>query len=445
MVGLLRLVLLAAVLAASAPAHGEEGGQPSPASAVSLNAAELFALADLARDEGDYATAETAYLALTQDPDLELRTEARFRLARMYANQMDRRRDAAVLLRRILDDKPDAAPVRLELARVLAELGDYQAARRELRAVQSGPLPPEVSQLVRFYANALNTTKLLGGSLDVAIAPSTNINRATSSDTLDTVIGDFDLSEDAQAKSGIGLSLKGQGYARVPLSTRTDLLLRLNAAGDLYRESRFDDAALAVQAGPQFLSGRDRLAVSLTAGRRWYGLDPYTWFYGLSGNWEHPIGNRTQLRIDASALKEENEVNRLQDTDRYTAAVSLDRAFSSTTGGGVRLVGSRDDARDPGYADVTAGGSAYLYREWGRTTAVANVAYRRLEADERLFLYPRARRDDNLDLSLSGTFRTLTVGSFAPLARLRYERNWSTVGIYDFDRLSVEFGVVSAF
>ncbi|HEY6814627.1 MAG TPA: surface lipoprotein assembly modifier [Croceibacterium sp.] len=429
------------MLALATPAVAQEPAAP----AVSLSAAELFAFADGARDSGDYAAAETAYLALAQDPDLELRTEARFRLARMYAYQMDRKRDAAVLYRRILDDKPDAAPVRLELARVLAELGDYQGARRELRAVQAGALPPEVAQLVRFYSNALSATKRFGGSVDLAIAPSTNINRATSSDTLGTVIGDFELSEDAQAQSGIGLSLKGQGYARLPMSAKADMLVRLNLAGDLYRKSQYDDIALSVQAGPQLMSGRDRLALSLTAGHRWYGLDPYATYYGVSGNWEHPVGDRSQLRVDASALREENAVNALQDADRYSAAVSFDRAFTNTTGGGVRLFGSRDDARDPGYANTSGGGSIYLYREWERTTIVANAGYRRLESDARLLLYPERRKDDNLDLSLSGTFRSLTVGSFAPLARLRYERNWSTVGIYDYDRFSVEFGVVSAF
>ena len=101
-----------------------------------MTAAQLFAYADAARDRGDYTTAETAYQALFEDPDLELRTEARFRLAEMYTNQMGKHREAAVLLRRILDDKPDAAPVRLELARVDALIGNFQDARRELRAVE---------------------------------------------------------------------------------------------------------------------------------------------------------------------------------------------------------------------------------------------------------------------------------------------------------------------
>ena len=102
-------------------------------------------------------------------------------------------------------------------------------------------------------------------------------------------------------------------------------------------------------------------------------------------------------------------------------------------------------ARDPGYSTASGGANAYLYREMGRTTAVLNLGYRHLEADARLFLYPRRRVDENVSVSLSGTFRALTIGTFAPMARLRYERNWSTVEIYEFDRVAAEFGLVAAF
>lgn len=412
---------------------------------MTLSAAELFAFADNARDAGDYATAEIAYRALIEDAHLELRTEARFRLARMYADRMDRKREAAVLLRRILDDKPDAAPVRLELARVLVELGEFQGARRELRAAQAGGLPPEVEQSVRFFANALSATKLFGGGFDLALAPSTNINRATRSDTLGTVIGDFVLSDDAQAQSGVGVAVKGQGYARLPLDAATDVLVRANGSADVYRQSQFDDFNFSLQAGPQGRSGSDRVAVSLAVNWRWFGLDPYSLSYGLTGNWQHPLSGRSQLRIDATALTEDNRQNALQDGERYSLAVGVDHAFSARTGGGAQLFGSRDTARDPGYATASGGIGGYLYRELGRTTAVFNASYRHLEADARLLLYPERRKDDTVSLAVSGTFRSLTVGTFAPIARVRYERNFSTVELYAFDRFTTELGVTAAF
>jgi tetratricopeptide (TPR) repeat protein len=209
--------------AVSAPQAIAQTEQPK-ADALTVNAAQLFEFADAARQRQDFAMAETAYRALANDPDPELRAEARFRLGMMLADDLKRYRDAATQFRAILDDKPDAARVRLELARMQALLGNLDAAHREMRAAQAAGLPPEVERMVRFYANALSASKPLGGSIEVTLAQDSNINRATKSDTLGTVIGDFTLDEDAKARSGVGLALRGQGYARLPLFGRLSQL-----------------------------------------------------------------------------------------------------------------------------------------------------------------------------------------------------------------------------
>lgn len=67
------------------------------------------------------------------------------------------------------------------------------------------------------------------------------------------------------------------------------------------------------------------------------------------------------------------------------------------------------------------------------------------EIDPRLFLYPRRRVEDRYSAGLAGTFRALRVGAFAPLARIRFERNVSTVGIYDYNRIAGELGITAAF
>jgi tetratricopeptide (TPR) repeat protein len=247
----LRINLLAAALiCATSPVVAQD----APAQTATMSAAQLFAFADRARDSGDYRTAETAYRALAGNPDIELRTEARFRLALMLADKEMKYREAAVLLREILDEKPDVARVRLELARMQAQMGNLGAAERELRAAEAAGLPPEVERMVRFYTAALSSHRPYGANVEIAVAPDSNINRATRSETLGTIIGDFDLSEDARAQSGLGLSTQGQVWGRIDLSRHADLLARVSGSGTFYRRHL---GHLPRAQGPRFRADRE--------------------------------------------------------------------------------------------------------------------------------------------------------------------------------------------
>lgn len=436
------IILACAGCAQAARAQDTAASPPPPVdSSVSLTPVELFTFADRAIAAGDFATAETAYRALSTNPDVELRTEARFRLAMMLADRLNRHRDAAIELRKILDEKPDAQRVRVELARMQLMIGNIGQAEREFRAAQARGLPADVERLVRFYANALSATKPLGASLEVALAPDSNINRATRSDTLGTIIGDFDLSEDAKAQSGLGLALRGQGYYRQALGQEARLLVRLSGSADIYRQSQFNDMAVSLQAGPEVASGKDRISFALQTTWRWFGQQLYSSAYGATADWRHPLGQRSQLNVEASAQRVDYRPNPLQDGASLGLAVGIDHAFSQRFGGGIQLQGQRMTARDPGYALASGGVSAYLFRELGPTTLALSFGYTRLEADERLFLYPQRRQDDRFSTSLSATFRQVRIGPFAPLLRLRYERNKSTVEIYDFNRVAGEAGL----
>jgi len=432
-------------IATSAGAQ-DQGDLTVPVSAPDhLSAAQVFALAGEARDRRDFATAEVAYRALTQDVDLEVRTEARFRLGLMLADDLGHYGDAALEFRRILDDKPGAARVRLELARMQAMLGNMGAARKELRAAQAAGLPSAVEQLVRFYSRALNARKPLGGSVEVALAPDSNINRATRSDTLGTVIGDFSLDEDARAKSGVGLALQGQGYFRLGIEPGADLLVRASTGATLYRERDFNDVTVAIQAGPQYTWGSNQLTVSAGPARRWFGGHLFSTTIGGGLSWQRPVGKRGQVRLDGNIAHVANRRNALQTADDFTLSANFDRAFSARFGGGVQAFGFREAARDPGYSLAMGGTSAYLFREMGRTTLVGTVSYSHLEADARLFLYPNRRVEDRYSASIAATLRALHLGSFAPLVRLKWERNRSSIEIYDYRRVVAEFGVTSAF
>ncbi|MDT0575954.1 porin family protein [Croceicoccus sp. F390] len=427
---------------------------PSPVSAQAATAPEqpaqlttkrLFDLADAARDRGDYALARQLYEALAVNEQGELRREALFRTAMMLADNQQEYARAALLLRQILDEAPGAARVRVELARMQAMTGNLRAAERELRAAQATGLPPAVEQMVRFYAQALNARRPLGVSFQIAVAPDSNINRATRSGTLETIIGDFVLDDDARKTSGIGLTLQGQAFARTGIGAHADLLVRLSGGGDLYRSSQFDDYQLALQVGPQYSIGAGRLDLAATASHRWFGRNPYSMLIGVNADYQMPVSKSAQLRVTGSAGRLDNRVNDLQTGAQYSLRTRLDAALDARTGVGGSLLASRANARDPGYATASGGVDGYAFRELGATTLVLEVNYLHLEADRRLALYPRRRVDDRLGARISSTFRGLRIGRFAPLLRIGYEKNMSRVTIYDYDRLSGEIGVTGAF
>jgi outer membrane protein len=418
---------------------------PAPTRTLRLTPAQMFRLAEIAQEHSDADTAAAVYIALEANPDADIRAEARFRHAKQLVGEK-RNRDAALLLRRLLDEQPRAVPARLELARALQLLGDVGGALRELRAVQSSGLPPEVARLVDRYSQALRATRPAGGSFEIALAPNSNINSATRSDTLGTIFGDFDIDSKSKARSGTGLAARGQAFRRVPLgSSKSSILVTLASSADLYRQMKFSDIALDLAAGPELRIGANQLNLELGATERWYGGKPFLRSARAGATLMRPIGSLTQLRLQGSAALIDNRVNDLQDGKSYSARIDVEHALSPTTGIGFNLSGERQALNDPGYATKGWRAGIIGWRELGRMTLTAEATFGRLAADERLVLFPDRRSDRYERLSLGATFRQLQFRGFAPLFRVSFERNRSTIAFYDFRRTKTELGIARAF
>lgn len=409
-----------------------------------LSAIDVFQAAAQAQAEGRTAEAIAFYVALESDADIEVRTEARFRKGMLLATT-GRLSDAAVTFRAILDEKPDATRVRLELARILVQMGDEAGARRALRHAQAQGLPDDVAVVVDQFAAALRSTKRTGGSLELSLAPDSNINRATSARTLDTVIAPLTLSEDARARSGIGLQASAQAYTRVPISSTLTFLPRASARGVLYRESQFNDVSFSALAGVELRSGRDRLTSSVGRAWRWYGGDLYATTDLLAMNWIHPLGRRAQLTLGGTAGQADYKSNPLQSGELFDVSANGEYALSPRSGIGLGLGATRQNARDPGYATTAGSVTALGWWDIGQTTFFASSVLRRTEGDARLALFSDRRREWLVQLNAGATFRQLTVEGFAPVVRVGFERNASTVGLYDYKRVTTEIGITRAF
>lgn len=443
-VGMTFVALLAAQVPTGSPAATDKPEPPPQTRTLSMSAADMFGLARAAQQSGDLSTAMSIYRALEQDRDSDVRANARFLLAEQLA-QSNRHREAAILLRRLVDERPDAAAARLQLAQLLHRLGDTDGAWREMRAVQSGRLPAAIVPLIERYENLLRTARPRGASLEIAIAPDSNINRATRSDTLGTILGDFEIDPASKAESGIGLSLRGQAYRRLAMREDLSLVARASASANIYAKQRFNDIALDVAVGPEFHLGRNRIALETGATSRWFGQAPFVRSLRIAGSWTRPLRARSQLRVGGSASLVDNRLNRLQDGKSFAGFASLDHALSPTTAIGLSLSGDRMSARDPGYSLTGWRLGLSASRQVGRTALFAGAETGRLRADERLLLFPERRSDRLTRLTIGTTLRKYALGGFAPTSRLTIERNKSNIAFYDYSRTRTEVGITRAF
>lgn len=439
LIGTILLAFIGAPLAAAQTV----GDQPVQASG--LNAAQLFAAAERLLIEDRAADAAKLFEALAADPDLQVRSEARFRLARLREKQ-GRREDAAILLRRILDEEPGAGRVRLELARVLVLIGDERGARQQLRQAQSAGLPADLSRVVDQFRTALRSRAPYGATFEIAFAPDSNVNRATARQTLDAGPFPLELSDDAREQSGLGVAMNGQAFARLPIAPNLQILPRFGGTARLYRDGRFNDVGVDARLGIERSDSTfGRLTLSGGHERRWFGGQPLSRSTLVSLDWLRPVSRTAQFTFGASAARQRYETNQAQDGSLYQLSLGYERALTQRSGASLSISAARQLALDRGYANRSAGITALGYIEAGRATIFATTAVRRLKADAPFFLFATTRREWLGRAVVGATLRQATIVGFAPVIRLIIERNRSTVGLFDYRRVAGEVGISRAF
>ena len=442
----LALLVLIAGLAAMPVAGQVPAPAPQPPASVSgLNPAQMFGAAERLLAAGQTSDAEALLQALAGDPDRAVRNEARFRLARLRIAAGDRT-GAAVLLRRIIDEEPDAARVRLELARLLLDMGDEAGAARQLRQAQAAGLPADIARVVDQFSNALRSAAPLGASLEVALAPDSNVNRATARDSIDTGLFPIDLDDDARARSGVGVAVSGQVFARLPITPRLRLLPRVSGAGRLFRAGQFNDISADVRLGVERseIAG-GRLTLSIGHDRRGFGGREFTRSLVGGIDWLRPVSKRAQVGISLAVADQRFPTSRGQDGQLWQTSASYEFALSSRAGGSLTLSGARQAAADPGFSSWSGGPAALVWLDAGRSTLFASLSARRLEADGPFFLFAQPRREWLVRGVAGVTLRRLTVAGFAPVVRLVVEHNQSSVGLFAYSRLAGDIGLTRAF
>ena len=445
---ILLMPFVAAAAAAAQPTSTPPPAAPANRCAGEANCAELdpsqmFALADELYSAGDKAGAAGILEALTQDKHPELRAEARFRLAAVREDLGDLP-GAAAALRALLAEQPEANRARLELARLLERMGDAAAARSELEQARAIGLPPEVEATVRRYASRLAPARKRGLTLELTAGPDSNINRATTSPFIDTIIAPFELDADARQQSGFGATGIARFHSADDIGPLT-LLTRANGRADLYDKARFNDVQLSADSGPQVRVGKLSMRPAAIVERRWYGGDLYATGWGGDFAVLAPVSSRSQVELRVSRVKQDIRPNRGQDGWRTSFDVALTQVLGPRTTAQIAFRHGRLDARFKPESVRLWGASALLAHQGKAVTLFGEAGVSRTRGREPLFLFGERRRDTRLDLSAGAIFTKANLGGFRPVARLSHTSSSADIVLWDYKRTRLDVGLTRSF
>jgi outer membrane protein len=356
--------------------------------------------------------------------------------------------DAIPYYRKIIVDHPDVVRVRLDLARALFETGDDDAAEYNFHlALAEGDLPPTVIDNVERYLAIIRSRRHFVYSVNVGVAPDTNLNKATAADHV-TLFGlPFALSQDARQKSGIGVTGTVAGEYRADLTPN----MRWRSGALLYglkypSASEFDDAQARGSMGPQWFFNNGDLSVLGVAQKRWYGEKAYStgvggrlegqhwlsrqflysaYFEGLSSSYD------TQPFLDGYYLDHGNFFS------YYLTPSSFVRA---TLGFGYQKAES--DVFTNWYYKV-----GFAYQREFAYGITANVApeVQWTNYQETDFLFGNRRQDRQIFVKLSLYKRDFTIFGFAPVVSYSYTTNQSNQSLFKFDRNQFQLGFTRQF
>lgn len=164
--------------------------ETNPASEIILSALDTVKLAGHLVDSGKYDTAEQILTKLPPLQNGSLEIERWFLLAQISARRGDL--DAAIkIYRKILDDQPDLARVRFELAVCYMKQERWSRADYHLRLAMAGrDLPPAAMQMMNYYRYIIRQNKNWKVWFNFGAAPDNNINTsAGGEECVNTIFG----------------------------------------------------------------------------------------------------------------------------------------------------------------------------------------------------------------------------------------------------------------
>lgn len=357
-------------------------------------------------------------------------------------------RTALPQLERLVSAAPGETQFRLELARTLFLIGADDRARYHFNLSLGDPTLSDAEvDVVERYLDSIEARSAWSGRFSFAIVPESNPGQRTSTRTL-TIGGlPFEISPDARARSGVGISLTGRLRWSPRLSR--DLRGRFEISGrhEAFERDEFNDLNLRTVAGIDLLADRGRrIGIAATYRHRWIAGKPFSFGPGMEVTGARRFGRSTRGwgRIAITDLEHEDLTRR--DGLRTRVGIGVERAITQQFVANASVFAKRADAQADFEAYREVGmqlGGRYAIKGGVLIGLQAWAAYRQHD-DEQSF-FPDAREEIRWGSTATISNRDISWNGFAPELRLTYETRSSNIDLYDYDNVRLSIGVTRDF
>lgn len=354
-----------------------------------------------------------------------------------------------------------AAPPRLEVAAyeepVLLAGGDSEALSIPVEPGEQYP-PTAKEEAVRpaVAAPAAPATRPRETefrlSVDLSVTADSNVTNGTDLRTVPIDLGDGPLpvpvDPNLREKAGIGVGMSAAANVRVPVSAGAALAVDVEGYAVEYEGPRSDDASALVAAGLEFGAGpAPSGSLQLIAFERWYGGVKALEGVGLRGNWRHPLGPKSNLRLAVDGRIFDSAYGDAFGGSQASVYLTYDSVLNpnlSLSGG---VYGRREWLGDDSFSSLDAGAygglSAFLGEDFsgGITAGLSRTVF-----DEPfLLLDPDARADWRVYASGWLTTRRPVALGLHPSLTYTYSRTSSSIPYFSSDRHRLRLGVQRKF
>ena len=400
-------------------------------------------LADLVKS-GRYQAAYDYALEHRAQHEGELEFDLYYGIAAAQVGELS---EAIFALERVITLEPGFDRARLELARAYFLREDDRRARREFETVLAHDPPPAVEAQIERYLSAIDRRAdryetTASGYVEFSGGHDSNVNAATSSEGVDTVIGRVTLDETSQELDDNFVRLEARGNVSHPVAPGVNLV---GGAGlwdrSLADESEFETGALDGHFGVMWRDPESRLVVSTQVERFYLDGDAYRDLFGLGVDYYRSLS--PVLSLDASATISQLDYDDRPELD--STFTLIDAGFNRALAGARQPVVSAgafigaEDADDNGPAaqasterdllGVRAGLWMSLAPRW---TLQGNFEYSISEYAEENVLFNETLEEDYYFIDLGIDWRSAAQWVVGP--QLTYTRNEANIELFDYDR-----------